>query len=195
MRTTLAVLAATLLMALGACTTAPPPRPVVVAPPGVTLPLPARVFYEIAPSQREFNVSSRGPTTWVYPEGRLMREAAMPMMRDLFADPAAAETRSNGIVFQLSGASTINPAVSRYNATAVADVFLRTETSERLIGQFRGTGSAQGRIFSERPLQEAYAIAFSELSRQILADAELMRQISPRAQLRMEDAASLSAAR
>ena len=86
-----------------------------------------------------------------------------------------------GIVVQLSGSTSINPAVSRYHATALADVFLRTETGDQLIGQYRGTGEAQGRIFSEWPLQEAYAAAFSELSRQMLADPELIKRLPVKA--------------
>ena len=65
MRATSGFLATTLIvtMCLSACTTVPPPRPVVVAPPGVTLPISAKVLYEVAPNQRDFNVSSLGPTT------------------------------------------------------------------------------------------------------------------------------------
>jgi len=151
---------------------------VVVAPPGTKLPLPVRAVYEIAPTQREFNVSSRGPTTWKYPEGQLMRTAALSMMRDLFSEVVeAGPPPHNGIVFRLSGSSSINPAVSRYHANALVEVFSRLETGEQLIGRFEGAGDAQGRIFSEWPLQEAYAQAFSEVSRQILANPEVMRRL------------------
>jgi hypothetical protein len=107
-----------------------------------------------------------------------MRAPAMEMMRDMFSEVIASDgPTQNGIVFQLSGYTSINPAVSRYYATTLADVFVRTDAGERQIGQYRGTGNAQGRIFSIWPLQEAYAAAFSELSRQMLADPELMKRL------------------
>ena len=77
----------------------------------------------------------------------------------------------------MSGYTSINPAVSSYYATALADVFVRTEVGERQVGQYRGTGSAWGRIYSYFPLEAAYAAAFSELSRQMLADPELMKRL------------------
>lgn len=181
MRATSGFLATTLIvtMCLSACTTVPPPRPVVVAPPGVALPISAKVLYEVAPNQRNFNVSSFGPYTWSYQEAPLMYAAATEMMRDMFSDVVISDgPTENGLVFQISGYTSINPAVSSYYATALADVFVRTEVGERQVGRYRGTGSAWGRIYSYFPLEAAYAAAFSELSRQMLADPELMKRLS-----------------
>ncbi len=180
MRSIPVVLAATLILAitLSACTTAPPPRPVVVAPAGITLPIPARVLFEVAPNQRNFNVSSFGPYTWTYREAPLMREAAMAMMQDMFSEVVVSDTPTDdGIVFQISGYTSINPGVSRYFATVLADVFVRTESGERQVGQYRGRGSAQGLIFSYPPLRAAWAAAFSELVGQMLADPELIKRL------------------
>lgn len=180
MRSTSGIIASTLYLALSltGCTTVPPPRPVVVAPPGVELPIPATVLFEVAPNQRDFNVSSYGPYIWSYRESPLMKAAAWEMMRKMFSDVVASDgPTANGIVFQLSGYTSINPAVSTYFATAIADVFVRTEGGERQIGQYRGTGQAWGRIYSYPPLEAAYATAFSELSRQMLADPTLMKRV------------------
>jgi hypothetical protein len=167
-----------LVLSLTACTTVPPPHPVVVAPAGVELPIRATVVFEVAPNQRDFNVSSFGPYTWSYRESPLVQAAAMEMMRDLFSDVVASDGPTvNGIVFQISGFTSINPAVSTYFATAIADVFVRTEVGERQIGQYRGTGNAWGRIYSYPPLQAAYATAFSELSQQMLADPTLLKRV------------------
>lgn len=169
-----------LSIAATACQTAAPPRPIVVAPAGVELELPlaATVLFEVAPSQRDFNVSAFGPYVWSYRESPLMKEAALDMMRALFTDVVPAEgLGQNGFVFQISGYTSINPAVSTYYATAVADVFIRTDVGERQVGRYRGTGQAWGRIFSYPPLQAAYAAAFSALSREMLADPVLMQRI------------------
>jgi hypothetical protein len=167
---------------LTACTTLPPPRPVVVAPPGVELPITATVLFEIPANQRDFNVSSYGPYVWSYREAPLMKAAALDMMGKMFSDVVPAEgPTENGIVFQISGYTSINPAVSTYYATAIADVFVRTEIGERQIGRYRGTGNAWGRIYSYPPLQAAYAAAFSELSRQMLTDAVLMKRFESEA--------------
>ncbi len=179
MRASLGARSATLIVfaCLIGCTAVPPPRPTVVAPPGIELPIPATVLYEIAPNQRDFNVSSLGPYTWGYREAPLMSAAATAMMHDMFSDVVVADGPiGNGIVFQLSGYTSINPAVSMYYATAIADVFVRTEAGERQIGQYRGIGSAWGLIYSYPPLETAYAAAFSELSRQMLADPELIKR-------------------
>ena len=165
-----------------ACTTVPPARPVVVAPPGVELPVTATVLYEVAPGQRDFNVSAFGPYVWSYRESPLMQAAALAMLRDMFSDVVtSAGPTDNGIVFQVSGFTSINPAVSTYFATAIADVFVRTEVGERQIGKYRGTGNAWGRIYSYPPLQAAYAAAFSDLSRQMLADPQLMKRVKSEA--------------
>jgi hypothetical protein len=166
------------MFSLVACTTVPPPRPVVVAPPGVELPISARVLFEVAPNQRNFNVSSFGPYTWSYREAPLMQAAAMEMMHAMFSEVVPSEgPTENGIVFQISGYTSINPGVSMFFATALADVFVRTETGERQVGRYRGTGNAWGRVYSYPPLQAAYAAAFSDLSRQMLADPELMKRL------------------
>ena len=180
MRAVSGVLFTTLIvmMSLAACTTAPPPRPVVVAPAGVELPISARVLFEVAPSQRNFNVSTFGPYTWSYREAPLMRAAAMAMMQDMFSEVVVSDTPTDdGIVFQISGYTSINPGVSRYFATAIADVFVRGESGERQVGQYTATGNAQGLIFSYPPLQAAWAAAFSELGRQMLADPALMKRL------------------
>lgn len=173
------VLAAVLLsICVTACQTVPPPRPVVVAPAGVELPVAARVVFEIGPGQRDFNVSAFGPYVWSYRESPLMKAAALDMMRDLFSDVVLSEgPTQNGVVFQISGYTSINPAISTYFATAIADVFVRTEIGERQIGHYRGTGRAWGRIYSYPPLQAAYATAFGELSRQMLADPVLLNRV------------------
>ena len=104
------------------------------------------------------------------------------MLRDMFSDVVtSAGPTDNGIVFQVSGFTSINPAVSTYFATAIADVFVRTEVGERQIGKYRGTGNAWGRIYSYPPLQAAYAAAFSDLSRQMLADPQLMKRVKSEA--------------
>jgi hypothetical protein len=183
-----------LLVALTACQTSVPPRPRVTAPAGLELPLVATVLFEVAPSQRDFNVSSFGPYVWSYRESALMRAAALDMMHALFTDVAPTDLAGgNGIVFQISGYTSINPAVSTYYATAVADVFVRTDVGERQIGQYRGTGQAWGRIYSYPPLEAAYAQAFSALSQQMLADPKLIQRIKaettrtpPRASARLE---------
>jgi len=168
--------------ALTACQTAPPPRPTVVAPPGVALPISATVLYEIAPNQRDFNVSSFGPYVWSYRESPLMYAAATQMMHDMFSDVVLSDgPTENGLVFQISGYTSINPGGSMYYATALADVFVRSEVGERQVGQYRGTGSAWGRIYSYSPLEAAYAEAFSDLSRQMLADPELMKRLPAKA--------------
>jgi hypothetical protein len=180
------------LLFLTACTTVPPPRPVVVAPPGVELPIAATVLFEIPANQRDFNVSSFGPYVWSYRESPLMKAAALEMMGTMFSDVVLAEgPTENGIVFQISGYTSINPAVSTYYATAIADVFVRSEVGERQIGRYRGTGNAWGRIYSYPPLQAAYAAAFSELSRQMLADEVLMKRVESEA-ARMPARASAS---
>jgi hypothetical protein len=167
-----------LMTLLAACASAPPPRPVVVAPAGVTIPIPARVLFEVAPSQRNFNVSSFGPYTWTYREAPLMRAAAIAMMQEMFTDVGVVDTPTeNGIVFQISGYTSINPGISRYFATVVADVFVRGESGERQVGQYRATGNAQGLIFTYPPLQAAWANAFSELGKQMLADPELRKRL------------------
>lgn len=166
------------LVIFTACQSAPPPRPVVVAPPGVKLPIGAEVLYEVAPNQRDFNVSSFGPYVWSYREAPLMQAAAMEMMRDLFSAVQTSEgPTQNGVVVQISGYTSINPAVSTYYATALADVFVRTDAGERQIGQYRGRGNAWGRIYSYPPLQTAWAEAFSDLSQQMLADPELIKRL------------------
>jgi hypothetical protein len=136
------------------------------------------VLFEVAPGQRDFNVSSFGPYVWSYREAPLMKAAALQMMREMFSDVVLAEgPTENGIVFQVSGYTSINPAVSTYFATAIADVFVRTDVGERQIGQYRATGRAWGRIYSYPPLEAAYATAFSELGRQMLADPKLLQRI------------------
>jgi hypothetical protein len=170
-----------LLIASSACHTTAPPRPV-TAPPGIELPLVATVLFEVAPGQRDFNVSSFGPYVWSYRESALMRAAALDMMHALFTDVVPTESAGgNGIVFQISGYTSINPAVSTYYATAVADVFVRTDVGERQIGQYRGTGQAWGRIYSYPPLEAAYAQAFSALSQQMLADPKLIKRVKDEA--------------
>jgi hypothetical protein len=171
-----------LLLSLTACQTVPTPRPVVIAPPGVELPMTATVLFEVAPDQRDFNVSAFGPYVWSYRESPLMKAAALEMMRDMFSDVVLSEgPTENGVVFQISGYTSINPAVSTYYATAIADVFVRTQVGERQIGKYRGTGRAWGRIYSYPPLEAAYASAFSELSRQMLADPALMKRVKSEA--------------
>lgn len=184
MRSPSGVLAAAFLLSIcvTACQTVPPPRPVVIAPAGVELPVAATVLFEVAPDQRDFNVSAFGPYVWSYRESPLMKAAALEMMRDMFSDVVLSEgPTENGVVFQISGYTSINPAISTYFATAVADVFVRTEVGERQIGKYRGTGRAWGRIYSYPPLQAAYATAFSELSRQMLADPALMKRVKSEA--------------
>lgn len=172
------VAALALSIAATACQTAAPPRPVIVAPAGMELPLEATILFEVAPSQRDFNVSAFGPYVWSYRELPLMKEAALDMLHALFTDVIAVERPGeNGIVFQISGYTSINPAVSTYYATAVADVFIRTDVGERQIGRYRGTGHAWGRIYSYPPLQAAYATAFGALRREMLADPALVRRI------------------
>lgn len=176
------VAALTLSISAAGCQTAAPPHPVVVAPAGVELPFAATILFEVPPTQRDFNVSAFGPYVWSYPESRFMREAALHMLQAMFTDVIPIEgPEENGLVFQVSGYTSINPAVSTYYATAVADVFTRTEAGERQIGHYRGTGQAWGRIYSYPPLQAAYAAAFTALSRQMLADPTLMRRINAEA--------------
>lgn len=166
-----------LITLLSGCASAPPPRPTVTAPPGTQLPIPAKVLFEIAPSQRNFSVSTYR-YSWQYCEASVMTAPALQMLRGMFSEVVSSEGPiAGGPVFQISGYTSINPGLRTYYATALADVFVRTDSGERQIGRYRGTGQAVGMIYSYYPLQLAYAAAFSDLSKKILADPALMQQL------------------
>ncbi len=166
-----------LVTLLSGCASAPPPRPTVTAPPGTQLPIQAKVLFEVAPSQRNFNVSTTR-YSWQYCEASPMTAPALQMLRGMFSEVLSSEGPiASGLVFQISGHTSINPGVRTYYATALADVFVRTNSAERQIGRYRGTGQAVGMIYSYYPLELAYAAAFSDLSKKILADPELMQQL------------------
>jgi hypothetical protein len=104
-----------------------------------------------------------------FEEGRIVQEAALKALKQLFAEVRVAEQPSGpDLVARVQGSSTFNPTFDTYYASVVV-TFSGPDGTAR--GRFQGDGTARGR--QEEGFRRAYEAAFQDLVRQALQAGRL----------------------
>ncbi len=148
-------------------------------PPGVTLPIPARVAVEPDPSMPQMQMRS---AWWSYPDAQLMQQAGLNIFHRLFSDagPAATVDRPT-ITIVLKGDSSLNPTLNEYYANATATVFAGADAYAMPIAAFNGNGKASQSNYSRSGILEAYEAAFAQIANDMLADKQLLARLQAQA--------------
>ena len=170
---------AALLIALATgCATSPSgPAPLKV-PPGVTLPVRARIAVQVDPSMVNTQTVEFRGETWQYPDAELMQQAAMRVFREIFTEVGVAPSMSApSVTIRLSGSSSLNPVMTEYYANATATIFPGGDTYIQPLGTHSGSGTASQENFSQGGIALAYEGAFRQIGNRILADPKLLAKI------------------
>lgn len=168
-----------LLLAVAAgCATAPSAPAPLVAPPGVALPIRARVAVQVNSTMPGTQTVEFRGETWQYPDSELMQQAAIRILREVFSEVGTASTLSAAqITVVLNGSSSVNPVMSEYYANATATVFPGENTYTQPLGTFSGSGTGSQPNFSQAGIATAYEGAFRQIGNRMLADRALLAKM------------------
>ncbi len=168
-----------LLAVIAGCTTVPSVPTKVTAPPGVTLPVRARVAVQVNPTMPGTQTVEFRGETWQYPDSGLMQQAAIRVLREVFSEVDAAQTLSAPtITVVLNGSSSVNPVMSEYYSNATATVFPGGNTYIQPLGTFSGSGTGSQPNFSQAGIAAAYEGAFRQIGNRMLADRGLLAKLA-----------------
>jgi hypothetical protein len=144
-------------------------------PPGVVLPMPARVAVEPDPSMPQVQMRS---AWWSYPDVQLMQQAGLNVFHRIFSDagPAATVEQPTATIV-LKGDSSLNPTLNEYYANVTATVFAGADTHAMPLAVFNGSGKASQSNYSRSGILEAYEAAFAQIGNNLLADRQLLDRI------------------
>ncbi len=182
MRATPAMLVLTCLLVLtGGCATTPSAPTVLTAPPGVELPIRARVAVQVNPTMPGTQTVEFRGETWQYPDSELMQQAAIRVFREAFSEVGGAQSLgAPTITVVLNGSSSVNPVMSEYYANATATVFPGGNTYTQPLGTFSGSGTGSQPNFSQAGIAAAYEGAFRQIGNRMLADRGLLTKLKGR---------------
>ena len=141
------------------------------APVGQQLPL--RLAVDMSPEKlAENKVDQYYYAEIYYPEGKLMRNAAITAFAPLVAQVLPREEMPvPDLIIKVSGTSTFNPAMRVFYADVTATGYL---PSGEEIGTFRASSDIGGVVSSyERAFAKAYVAAFQEIARKFLQSGAL----------------------
>jgi hypothetical protein len=166
----------TLLIA--GCASGPAVPPKVTAPPGVNLPVRARVAVQVNPTMPGWQTVEFRGETWQYPDTELMQQAAIRMFRDAFTEVGTAQTvNAPTVTVVLNGSSSVNPVMNEYYANATATVFAGGNTYTEPLARFSGSGTGSQPNFSQAGIATAYEGAFRQIADRMLADGALLSKL------------------
>jgi hypothetical protein len=144
-------------------------------PPGIALPIPARVAVEPDPSMPHVQMRT---AWWSYPDVQLMQQAALNVFHRMFSDAGPAATLDQpSVTLVLKGDSSLNPTLNEYYANVTVTVFSGADTYAVPIAVFNGSGKASQSNYSRSGILEAYEAAFAQISNDVLADKQLLARI------------------
>ncbi len=168
-----------LLAVIAGCATSPSSgRVTLSAPPGVMLPIRARVAVRVDPDMVNTQTVELRGETWQYPDAELMQQAAKRVFREIFTEVGDAQTMgAPSVTIQLSGSSSVNPVMSEYYASATAKVFIGADTYAPPLGTYSGSGTASQPNFSQGGIATAYEGAFGRIGNLMLADPKVLSKI------------------
>jgi hypothetical protein len=167
-----------LLAMITACDTTPARPTALTAPPGVTLPIAARVAVQVNPTMPGTQTVEFRGETWQYPDTELMQQAAIRVLREVFTEVGAGQTISAPtITVVLNGSSSVNPVMSEYYANATATVFPGGDTYTQPLGTYSGSGTGSQPNFSQAGIASAYEAAFRQIGNRMLTDRGLLAKL------------------
>jgi hypothetical protein len=167
-----------LLAVTAGCATAPSAPTPLVAPPGVELPIRARVAVQVNPTMPGTQTVEYRGEIWQYPDSELMQQAAIRIFREVFVEVGAAQTISAPTVtIVLNGSSSVNPVMNEYYANATATVFPGGNTYTEPLGTFSGSGTGSQPNFSQAGIATAYEGAFRQIASRMLADRGFLSKV------------------
>ncbi len=150
----------------------------VTVPPGVTLPIRARVAVQVDSTMPGWQTVEFRGDTWQYPDSELMQQAAIRIFREVFTEAGAAQTLGNPTVtVVLNGSSSVNPVMNEYYASATAKVFPGGDTYTQPLGTFSGSGTGSQPNFSQGGIATAYEGAFRQVATRMLANGALLSKL------------------
>lgn len=171
-------LLALLLTVMVGCGTAPSGSSPLTAPPGLQLPIRARVAVQIEPTMPGWQTVEFRGETWQYPDSELMQQAALRIFREAFSEVGVApEMSTPTVTVVLNGSSSVNPVMSEYYANATATVFPGGNTYTQPLGTFSGSGTGSQPNFSQAGIATAYERAFRQIANRMLADRGLLAKM------------------
>ena len=174
------VLMCLLVLAAG-CATGPSTPAKLTAPPGVELPIRARVAVQVNPTMPGTQTVEFRGETWQYPDSELMQQAAIRVFREAFSEVGGAQSLgAPTITVVLNGSSSVNPVMSEYYANATATVFPGGNTYTQPLGTFSGSGTGSEPNFSQAGIAAAYEGAFRQIGNRMLADRGLLTKLKGR---------------
>lgn len=156
---------------------APPPaeklRLAGASPGTISLPSAGAVTLYMAPKDIARNTyvmgGAGGYAHYWFEEGRIVQEAALQALRQLFAEVRTADRPSGqDPLARVQGSSTFNPTFDTYYASVVVTFSAPDGTA---LGRFQGEGTGRGR--REEGFRRAYEAAFQDLVRQMLQAGRL----------------------
>lgn len=144
-------------------------------PAGMALPLPARVAVEPDPKMPRVQMRT---AWWSYPDAQLMQQAGLNVFHRMFSDAGPATTvEQPNVTIVLTGDSSLNPTLNEYYANVTATVFAGADTLAAPIAVFNGNGKASQSNYTRTGILQAYEAAFAQISRDMLADKQLVARI------------------
>jgi len=147
----------------------------IAAPPGVALPVSARVAVQVAPNAVNTQTVEYQGETWSYPDAQLMQQAALNVFRQIFTDVGSLESLgAPAITVRLTPNSTLNPLMNQYYANPTATVFPGGDTYTQPIGTYTGSGTSSQMNFTNAGIASAYDAAFRQIGNAMLADSKLL---------------------
>ena len=162
------------------CSSAPtssgPPK--LTVPPGVTLPIPARVAVEVDPSMTDMQTVEYRGYTWQYADADLMGQAGMKVFREMFTEVGAPQSLSAPVItIRLNGYSSVNPVMNEYYGSPTATIFSGSDTYTQPVAVYSGNGTASQPNFERAGISQAYEAAFREIGNRMLADPSLLMKL------------------
>jgi ABC-type phosphate transport system substrate-binding protein len=171
-------LGALLLALVCGCATAPWGQSVLRVPPGVTLPVRARVAVQVDPGMVNTQTVEFRGETWQYPDAELMQHAAIRVFREIFTEVGLAPSmNAPSVTIRVSGSSSLNPVMTEYYANATATIFPGGDTYTQPLGTISGSGTADQEDFSQGGIASAYEGALRQIGSRMLADPRLLAKI------------------
>lgn len=149
------------------------------APPGVTLPIRARVAVQVNPAMPNTQTVEFRGETWQYPDTELMQQAAIRVFREMFTEVGAAQSMTAPtITVRLDGSSSVNPVMSEYYANVTATVFPGGDTYTQPLGTYSGGGTGSQPNFSQTGIASAYEGAFRQIGNRMLGDRGFLAKLA-----------------
>jgi hypothetical protein len=156
---------------------APPPaeklRLAGASPGTISLPSAGAVTLYMAPKDLTRNTyvmgGAGGYAHYWFEEGRIVQEAALQALKQLFAEVRTADRPSGpDPIARVQGSSTFNPTFDTYYASVVVTF---SGPDGRALSRFQGEGTGRGR--QEEGFRRAYEAAFQDMVRQALRAGRL----------------------